>query len=210
MMTFSGPTDRAKIQPVMVSVVPTICEPPVGSHDLESGSGNVPVANAVAVPTAWAALNPTVMPEPAPRGQSTESYEREKILLSLYQRNRFIRFAAILDVAFIIVFGLFQPIFFILIPFPIIGYIGAKRWVYRLLFIYAVYLIIEIIGGVVSLVYIHTAAFIAVRITYVVINLIVARYVLNLASYVLVLDPEDFEFLKNSPVVLNYEKSLLC
>lgn len=209
-MTFNGPADRAKIQPVIVSVVPTICEPPVGGHDVESGNGHVPVANAVAVPTVWAALSPTVVPEPVPRNQSSESYEREKILLSLYQRNRFIRYAAILDVAFIIVFGLFQPIFFVLIPFPILGFIGAKRWSYWLLFIYAVYLIIEIIGGIVSMVYIQTAAFMAVRITYVVINIIVARYVLNLASYVQVLEPADFEFLKNSPVILNYEKSLLC
>jgi len=211
MMTFTGPGERAKIQPVVITVVPTICEPPAGGHDIETGNNsNMPVADAIAVPTAWAALSTTVMPEPVPRNQSSDAYERERILLSLYQRNRFIRAAAILGMAFIIIFGLFQPVFFILLPFPIMGYAGAKWWVYRLLFVYAVYLVIEIIGGIISLIYIHSVVFIVVRVVYVVINMVVARYVINLASYVLVLGPDDFEFLKSSPVIVNYEKTLLC
>lgn len=209
-MTFSGPNERAKIQPTIITVVPTVCQPPAGGAvDIESGNGNVPVASAVMVPTGWAVLNPTVMPDPAPRGQS-DTFERERILLGLYQRSRFIRIAAILDVGFIIVFGLFTPIFFILLPFPICGYIGARRWIYRLLFIYTVYLVVEILGGIISLVYIHTPVFIAVRVAYVLINMVIARYTTNLASYILVLAPEDFEFLKNSPAIVDYEKSLCC
>lgn len=209
MMTFAGSSERAKIQPRIITVVPTVCQPPAGG-DIETGDSRVPVANAVVVPTAWAALNPTVMPEPVPRDQSSDAFERERILISLYQRSRFIRIVTIIDLGFIIVFGLFQPLFFILIPFPICGYFGAKKWIYWLLFIYTVYLVIEIIGGIISLIYINTVVYIVVRVVYVLINIVIARYTTNLAGYILVLGPEDFEFLKNSPVVVNYEKSWCC
>ena len=205
MLNFSGPNERAKITPTLITVVPTICQP----QDPESGAPFEAVAVASAVPTTWAALNPTVLPEPVVRQQG-DAFERERILLGLYQRSRFIRVVAVLDIAFIIVFGLFSPVFFILLPFPICGYWGAKKWIYRLLFIYAVYLLIEIIGGIVSMIFIHAPAFVAIRIIYVLMNIVIARYTTNLASYILVLGAEDFEFLKNSPMIRNTEKSLLC
>ena len=171
----------------------------------------MPVAVASAVPvTTWSALNPTAMPEPAPREQTSDAFERERVLIGLYQRSRFIRIAAVLDCGFIIVFGLFQPVFFILLPFPICGYWGAKKWIYRLLFIYTVYLVVEVLGGIISLIYIHSPAFVAVRVAYILVNIVIARYTTNLASYTLVLCDEDFDFLKNSPVIVNTEKTLLC
>lgn len=117
---------------------------------------------------------------------------------------------AIIDIGFLIVFGLFQPVFFILLPCPICGYFGAKRWVYWLLFVYTVYLVIEVIGGIISLVYIQNTAFVVVRSIYIVVNIIVARYTTNVSSYILVMADEDFNFLKNNPAIVNNEKSLLC
>lgn len=209
MLTFSSPAsaDRTKITPQVITVVPTICEP---QADVERGNNSTPIAVASAVPATWAAMSTTVMPEPVTRDQSPDAFERERVLLGLYHRSRFIRIASVLDCGFIIVFGLFQPVFFILLPFPILGYWGAKKWIYRLLFIYAVYLVVEIIGGIISLIYIHSPAFIAVRVAYVLVNIVIARYTTNLASYILVLGDEDFEFLKNSPLIVNTEKSLLC
>ena len=206
MLELSSPSKRDRVSPQVVTVVPTVCEP---RQDEETGhaEGTVVVASPVPVST-WSALS--VIPEPAPREQGTDTFERERVLLSLYQRSRFIRVISILDCAFIIVFGLFQPIFFILLPFPICGYWGAKKWMYRLLFIYTVYLIIEVIGGIISLIYIHTPAFVAVRIAYILVNIVIARYTTNLSSYILVMSEEDFDFLKNSPVIVNNEKSLLC
>jgi hypothetical protein len=171
----------------------------------------MPVAVASAVPVStWSVLNPTAMPEPAAREQTSDAFERERVLIGLYQRSRFIRIAAVLDCGFIIVFGLFQPVFFILLPFPICGYWGAKKWIYRLLFVYTVYLVVEVLGGIISLIYIHSPAFIAVRVAYVLVNIVIARYTTNLASYTLVLCDEDFDFLKNLPVIVNTEKTLLC
>ena len=207
MFELSSPSKRDKVSPQIITVEPTICEP---NPDIESDS-RTPVAVASAVtPTTWAVLNPTVMPEPLPRDQAGSSIDREQVLIQLYQRSRFIRIMAIIDCAFIIVFGLFQPIFFILIPFPICGYWGARKWIYRLLFIYTVYLVVEVIGGIISLIYIQSTAFIAVRIVYILVNMLIARYTTNLASYILVLNDEDFDFLKNSPVIVNTEKTLLC
>lgn len=210
MFELSSPSKRDRVSPAIVTVVPTVCQPPSG--DVETGVAEATTAVAVAspVPTTWSALNPTVMPEPLPREQSTDSYERERVLIGLYQRSRFVRIAAVLDCGFIIVFGLFQPIFFILLPCPICGYFGAKKWNYRLLFIYTVYLVIEVIGGIISLIYIHSPAFVAVRVVYVVVNMVIARYTTNLSSYILVMGDEDFDFLKNSPAIVNTEKSLLC
>jgi hypothetical protein len=210
MLPLSSPSKRDRVTPAVVTVVPTICEP---REDVETGAAEpttvVAVASAVPV-TTWSALNPTVMPEPVPRGQNTDALEREQVLLGLYQRSRFIRIVAILDFGFLIVFGLFQPVFFILLPCPICGYFGAKKWVYWLLFIYTVYLVIEVIGGIISLVYIHSTAYVVVRVISILGNTVIARYSTNLSSYILVMTDQDFEFLKNSPAIVNTEKSLLC
>jgi hypothetical protein len=216
MLGMQSPSERARVTPTVIDVVPTICQPPSG--DIEAGGegiyANTPVAVADAVPTSWTAVNSTVVPdpvrEPLPAEQTAENFERERILLRLYQTSRFIRVVSVLDCAFVIVFGLFQPIFFILLPFPICGYWGAKKWIYRLLYAYTIYLVIEILGGVISMVYIHTPAFLVIRCLYVLMNIIIVRYTTNLASYILVFQEEDFDFLKNSPMIKNVEKSLLC
>lgn len=182
--------------------------------DIEKGTVAVPASTAVAVATpvsnGWAQVSTSVVPEPAEGGENRGNYEREKVLLSVYQISRFIRVVTVIDIAFIIVFTIFSPIFCILLPFPFCGYWGAKRWNYRLLFVYCMYLLLEIIGGIISAVYIPSAAFITVRIVYVVFNVIIARYATRLCSYILVFEEDDMEFLKHSPMITNIEKSLLC
>lgn len=174
----------------------------------ENRQNYVAVANAV--PTAWSALQPNTLPTPVAREEGQDQYERERILLNLYQRSRLIRVVSILDMCFIIVFGLFSFWFFLLLPFPFCGYFGARRWSYRLLFMYALYLVLELIGGIVSIIFLRATTFIFVRIIYMILNLIVARYTINIASYILVMDDQDLYFLKHSPIIENIERSMIC
>ncbi len=169
------------------------------------------MAVASAVPnSSWTShLSTAVIPDPA-GNNGAQNLEREKTLIGIYQISRFIRVVTVIDVAFIIVFSLFSPIFCVLLPFPICGYWGAKKWIYRLLFVYSMYLILEVIGGIISAIYIPNTAFIVVRIIYIVMNIIIARYATKLCSYILVFEEEDMEFLKHSPVIQTIEKSLLC
>jgi len=185
------------------------------SGDIESNEkgtiASAPVVVATPVANGWTQVSTSVVPEPAGEvGENRGNYEREKVLLSVYQISRFIRVVTVIDIAFIIVFTIFSPIFCVLLPFPFCGYWGAKRWHYRLLFVYCMYLLLEIIGGVVSAIYIPSVAFITVRVIYVVFNIVIARYATRLCSYILVFEEDDLEFLKHSPMITNIEKSLLC
>jgi hypothetical protein len=142
--------------------------------------------------------------------QDENAFEREKVLLELYQTSRIIRVVSMIDVAFVVVFGLFSPIFFVLLPFPFCGYFGAKKWIYWALFAYSMYLILEIIGGIVSCVFITSPVFLSLRIFYVLFNIVIARFSTRLCSFILVFEERDFEFLKTSPVIQSVEKTLLC
>lgn len=201
--------DTAVVTPTVVEVQPVSTDEEYGSgNGVSDPNQNIVVANAI--PTTWQALNPTALNEPALRVEGSSDADRERLLLKLYQRSRFVRVMAIVDAAFIISFGLFQWAFFLLLIFPICGYYGAKRWNYKLLFIYSVYLIIEVIGGVISIIFIKVTVFISMRILYMIINLIVARYSMHIASFIAVMDDRDKNFLRHSPVILNIEKNMLC
>lgn len=214
----------AKVSPTVIYVEPigvtteidaqrfsrTRSAEPVASFPF-TGTTAIPTADEVptALPSTWAALTATVVPD-HDQDLSDSGLQRERLLLNLYQRSRFIRIICFLQVVFIVVLGLFFSLFFLLLVFPIAGFYGAKRWNYFLLYIYSVYLILEIIGGIVSMVYIQTVGYIVVRGLFVLLNLVVLRYSLNLVSFIQVLEEEDLEFLKNSPVIINFEKTSLC
>lgn len=201
-------TETSKITPTVIAVVP------VNTSDEDARNQPVftgTIAVASAVPSVWHGLNSVVVPESAVRDiENAGSMDRERVLLNLYQRSRFIRIVAVIDLAFIVVFGLFNSLFFLLVPFPISGYVGARKFWHRALYIYAMYLVLEVFGGIVSLILIHSLAFLIVRLVYVIANIIIFRYAINLAAYILVLEEPDMDFLKNSPVIINTEKSLLC
>lgn len=170
----------------------------------------IAVANLVPSSNVFAIGNPTILPVNEALPEEDASYAREKVLLNLFVINRFIRVVTIIDVVFIIIFGLFSPIFFLLIPFPLCGYYGARKWTYKWLFIYALYLCLEIIGGVISIIYLTNTTFLVIRIIYLLINLLILRYVFKLCSFILAFEESDFEFLRNSPAIQNTERSLIC
>eukprot|EP01038_Epipyxis_sp_PR26KG_P012048 gene12048-16123_t len=195
-------------------------------YDLASSSMDaIPVVRAIEIPqatsiTAWIIetnnlyFNPTSSILPAsndPLDQDQAQLHREKVLISIYRVSRLIRIVASLDIIFIALVGIFTPIFFIILPFPLSGYFGARWWKYRLLFIYVVYVVAEIFGAVISLIYIDTPYFLAIRITYLVFNVFIVRYVIKLCSYISVFEDEDLDFFKNSQIIINMEKKrYLC
>mmetsp|Transcript_16760 Transcript_16760/g.28426 ORF Transcript_16760/g.28426 Transcript_16760/m.28426 type:complete len:227 (-) Transcript_16760:852-1532(-) len=216
--------ETAKVTPTtaeVVHVVPTICTP---QDDIEgnsaavqieqnnnlgssNGEGSVVIASEVSGPTAWQALATTVVPIPRSNDNMTE---REIALLELYQRSRFVRIISIIDGCFVVAFGLFNFINFILLPFPICGHFGARWWSYRLLYIYAIYLFVVILLGVVNMLYYSSAVLIALRALHVLLLLTALRYELRLAGFVLVLGRDDIHFLKESPTIKNIESRMLC
>lgn len=173
----------------------------------------MPIAVANAIPSYWSAIQPHAIPLPAPRPQQADDgdiYERERILLNLYHRSRFIRLMALIDLCFLILFGAFVEIVFIGVIFPVIGYWGARRWKYRLLFIYATFLFLEVVGNFAVIVFAFDAAFLILHIMHIFIALVLARYTLNLANYILVMNAADLDFLKNSTLIRNIEKRAIC
>jgi len=202
----------AKVSPTVIYVEATGVTSEIEVQSFSrTRTAAIPTAAEVptALPSTWAALTATVVPD-HDQDLSDPGLQRERLLLNLYQRSRFIRIICFLQFVFIIVLGLFFSLFFLLLVFPIAGFYGAKRWNYFLLYIYSVYLILEIIGGIVSMVYIPSVGYIVVRGLYVLLNLVMLRYSLNLVSFIQVLEEADIDFLKNSPIIINFEKTSLC
>jgi hypothetical protein len=201
----------SSVQPIM-EIASFVEENGIKSESKFDGTiAAAPVAVATALPNnGWTSVPSSVVSDPTNTNSNDANQEREKVLVGIYQISRFIRIVTVIDLAFIIVFALFSPIFCVLLPFPICGYWGAKKWIYRLLFVYSMYLILEIVGGIISAIYIKNTAFIVVRVIYIVFNIVIARYSTKLCSYILVFEPEDLEFVKHSATVQAIEKSLLC
>jgi len=207
----------AKVSPTVIYVEPMDISSEAdasgasGTRSAEHATTAIPTADEIspALPSTWAALTATVVPD---HNQDLSEYglQRERLLLNLYQRSRFIRIVCFLQFVFIVVLGLFLSLFFLLLVFPVAGFYGAKKWNYPLLYIYSIYLIVEIIGGIISMVYIPSVGYIVVRGLYELLNLVMLRYSLNLVSFIQVLEEADFDFLKNSPIISNYEKTSLC
>jgi hypothetical protein len=136
--------------------------------------------------------------------------ERDRALVALYRMCRVVRVVALIDVLFILAFGIIVPVFFIIVPFPICGYLGARWYSHRFLFIYAVYLGIEIIGCFVSIYFVTSSVFMVLRLIYLIVNVVIMRMVVRMAGYFKIMTPEDFEFFKTSPAIAEYNRKRVC
>ena len=145
-------------------------------------------------------------------GVPLEFTERQQALLFVYRLARTVRYVSVLQLLFICAFAAFSPVFVVLLPCALAGYLGARWYQYWLLFGYCCYLLLETLGGVVSLVLLHSQAFIALRILYMLLLLAVARVAVRLAAYCGVLDAEDRAFLYTHPLAPGGagERSLWC
>jgi hypothetical protein len=111
---------------------------------------------------------------------------------------------------FILLFGIVVPPFLCVIPFPLCGYIGARKWNAYLIYIFAVYSALEVIVGVVSLFFFFkTPVYFGLRLVDVLFNFMVLRYANQLTGFARVLEPADRNFLKNSEAVKAIEQGLL-
>lgn len=135
---------------------------------------------------------------------------RQQILVEVFKVAKMVRSISVFQFALVVVFGLYSRFFFILLPFPICGYIGARYYIYKCMYIYCVYVVLDVIGSVVSLVLMRETTFFALRLIYVLVDLVIARYATKMASFLLAMQPEDFEFLQNHPAIAALNAGSLC
>jgi hypothetical protein len=137
-----------------------------------------------------------------------EITERQHGLFYVYRLAKVVRAVSIVQFIFVCIFIIWSPIFVVILPFLILGYLGARWYRYWFLFAYACYLLFEVFGCVISLIYVHSKTFMALRISYLVGLLIMVRIATRLAAYAKIIDEEDISFLHTHPVINSYERSL--
>ncbi len=121
-----------------------------------------------------------------------------------------LRIFTVIEIGFVLLFGILVPPFLSILPFPVCGYIGARKFNSCLLYIFAVYTALEVVVGIVSLFFFFKQpAYFALRIVDIIYNLIVLRYANQITAFARVLEPPDINFLKNSQAVKTIEQGLL-
>jgi hypothetical protein len=111
---------------------------------------------------------------------------------------------------FVLLFGILVPPFLAVLPFPLAGYYGSRRYIYWLLYVFTVYTILEVIVGVVSIFYFYTQPlYMSLRIIDICFNLYVMRKASNLTSFAKYLEAADKHFLLNNSAIKTIEKGIL-
>ena len=129
-------------------------------------------------------LTSSVLPMNVEDGEmSTEYTERQHGLYFVYRLSKAVKTVCVIQVVLLCVFLAYSLIFLIVLPFPIIGYYGAKYYSYWYLYIYCVYVICEIIGGIVSIILMSDTNFIILRIIYILVLLSIVRMATRIAAY---------------------------
>lgn len=142
---------------------------------------------------------------------SSQSFtERELLLLEGYKTSRIVRVVTFIEILFVIFFGVLIPPFFCVLPFPIAGYIGARRWSHCLLYVFTVYTVLEIIVGIVTLFYFYqNILYLVFRLIDIAFNIYVLRKASTLTAFIRALDPTDIYFLMNNQAIKQVEKGVL-
>lgn len=137
--------------------------------------------------------------------------DRQKRLVGVYRSSRIVRIIATVDILFVAVFGIMNPVFFILIPFPLCGYFGARLWSYRLMYLYAIYLLIESIGGMATLYFLRkVVSFLVIRLVYVLLNVYFFYLVTRLTSFMMAFEDSDYNFLRTHQFIRDLESRRSC
>ena len=117
---------------------------------------------------------------------------------------------SVIEIGFIILFGLLVPSLFVTIPFPICGYVGSKKFNYCLLYVYTVFTILQIIFAVISIVlFFQSPVYLALRVVEILFNIFILRNAKMLTGFAKELQPEDRYFLSNNPGIRSIEQGLL-
>lgn len=137
--------------------------------------------------------------------------DRQRRLLLVYRLSRWIRLFAIIETIFILIFGALIPYFLVLIPFPMCGILGCRFWSYRLMFIYILYLILDLIGGAISVYLLRKIVAVMVfRLLYTLGNVVVLYFASRLGTYMLAFEEADRNFLLSSDVIKSFERHHAC
>jgi hypothetical protein len=111
---------------------------------------------------------------------------------------------------FILLFGILVPAFLCVLPFPLAGYLGARKWSHCLLYTFAIYTALEIVVGIISLFFFFKEPiYFGLRIVDIVFNCVVLRYTNSLTAFARALEPADINFLQNSQAIKTIEQGLL-
>eukprot|EP00602_Paraphysomonas_sp_CaronLab_P008857 CAMPEP_0185019746 /NCGR_PEP_ID=MMETSP1103-20130426/2341_1 /TAXON_ID=36769 /ORGANISM="Paraphysomonas bandaiensis, Strain Caron Lab Isolate" /LENGTH=122 /DNA_ID=CAMNT_0027550213 /DNA_START=113 /DNA_END=478 /DNA_ORIENTATION=- len=122
-MPVQAKVTKSVAKPVHVEVIPTT--------DIESNdNSNTPQATEVRQPNRPSTISEVIGTPLAITTQvhHTGLSEREQILLDGYKTSRVVRILTIIEIGFVLLFGILVPVFFCVLPFPVAGYIGAKKW----------------------------------------------------------------------------------
>jgi hypothetical protein len=135
--------------------------------------------------------------------------ERQKLLLKGYKISRIVRILTVGEIVFIILFGILVPAFLCVLPFPIAGYFGCKRWSFCLLQVFTIYTFLECLLGITSLFfYYDEAVFFALRCIDIIFNIVTFYYAKQLSGFANNLGEDDILFLQTDPTIKAIEQGL--
>ena len=135
--------------------------------------------------------------------------EREKLLIKGYKVSRVVRILTVGEIAFIVLFGVLVPAFLCVLPFPVAGYFGCKRWSFCLLNVFTIYTFLESLLGITSLFFFYDEpVFFTLRCVDILFNMVTFYYAKQLSGFVNNLGEDDILFLQNDPTIKAIEQGL--
>lgn len=135
--------------------------------------------------------------------------ERQRLLLKGYKISRIVRVLTVGEIIFIVLFGILVPAFFCVLPFPIAGYFGCKKWSFCLLQVFTIYTFLECLLGIVTLFFFYTEPiFFTLRCIDIIFNMVTFYYAKQLSGFAHNLGPDDIYFLQNDPTIKAIEQGL--
>lgn len=135
---------------------------------------------------------------------------KEIALLNIYRVSLYVRLVAVIQIILLVITAFFVPVIIIILPFPICGYFGARLWITCCLIVYAIYLMLDVVGTIISVVLAPNPGFLILRLIYLFVIVMILSYTIRLISCLLKLEPEDLLFLKSSDAVRRLERESGC
>ena len=113
------------------------------------------------------------------------------------------------EIIFIVLFGVLVPAFLCVLPFPVAGYFGCKKWSFCLLQVFTIYTFLECLLGITSLFFFYKEPiFFSIRCIDIVFNMVTFYYAKQLSAFAHNLGPDDINFLQNDPTIKAIEQGL--
>ena len=182
--------------------------------------GDIPVVVATAIPitqNGWISprgwnngssqLNSHVLPDCVGDESLTD---RQIFLIGVHRITKLVKVISFIEISLIVIIGIVLPIYFIVLPFPLAGYFGSRRYSTRLLYCYLIYIALNFLGGIISIFFIRNLLYIVFRLIYLSVNVTIFRYIVRLCGYIYSFNDDDYDFVYNSAVIQNIDRSTMC